>query len=541
MKRSIFILLIVASILIVFSILIFASETINAKDYIKDKFPSIFSFYLSSLEDLNPYEKEFIDLLEKLPEEEQEYYAKEVYKNGFSLELLKNVKEGKTFQVPTSKPALPSLPKQKEESTENLPSIIKRIEPSTVIVFTYDNKGNFLRLGSGFFISQNGDIITNYHVLQGASSAEVKTSDGKTYPITYIIAEDEQSDIIRLSVDIPSKYVHSLSLSATVPEVGERIIVYGSPLGLEKTVSDGIVSAIREVPGYGKLIQITAPISPGSSGSPVLNMKGEVIGIATFQMVEGQNLNFAIPSERITRLNLIKEKRASITEELFKQESKVKKDSDYVWEAFDKALYFTFVKEEYEKALPYWEIAIQVEPVAAYFVIGYCYEKLGAYTKAVEAYQQAIRVDPNIAATYSALGKAYSNLGNYIKAIESFKQAIRIDPDNGKAYYNMGLAYFKLHDFTQAIEACKRTIRIDPDNVDAYFLLGGAYGVLGCNKDAIEVFKQAIRIDPDNIVAHFLLGFAYVKTGDINSALDEYKILKELDIDKANELFDLIY
>jgi S1-C subfamily serine protease len=325
MKRNIFILLIVASILIVFSTLIFASGTIDVKDYIKGKLPSIFSFYLSSLEDLDLNEKEFIDLLQKLPKEEQEYYAKEVYKNGFSLELLKNIKEGKTIQVPTSRPALPSLPKQKEESTESLPSLIKRIKPSTVIIFTYNDKGEFLKLGSGFFISQNGDVITNYHVIQGASSAEIKTADEKTYPITYILAGDEQNDIIRLSVNIPSQYVYPLSLSQTIPEVGERIIVYGSPLGLENTVSDGIVSAIRDIPDYGRIIQITAPISPGSSGSPVLNMQGEVIGIASFQMVEGQNLNFAIPSEKITSLILTKENKISISEEMFGQESKVKK------------------------------------------------------------------------------------------------------------------------------------------------------------------------------------------------------------------------
>jgi hypothetical protein len=158
MKKNIFILLIVAIILIVFSTLIFASGTIDVKDYIKDKFPSVFSFYLSSLEDLDSYEKEFIDLLRKLPKEEQEYYAKEIYKNGFSLELLNNVKEGKTIQVPTSRPVLPSTPKQKEESIENLPSLIKRIKPSVVIIFAYDGKGEFLQLGSGFFVSQNGDI-----------------------------------------------------------------------------------------------------------------------------------------------------------------------------------------------------------------------------------------------------------------------------------------------------------------------------------------------------------------------------------------------
>ena len=405
---------------------------------------------------------------------------------------------------------MPSLPKQKEESNESLPSLIKRIKPSVVIIFAYDNKGEFLKLGSGFFISQSGDIITNYHVLQGASSAEVKTSDDKTYPISYIVAEDEQNDIIRLSVDIPSKYVQPLSLSETIPEIGERIIVYGSPLGLEKTVSDGIISALREVPGYGKLIQITAPISPGSSGSPVLNMQGEVIGIATFQMIEGQNLNFAIPSERIANLNLMEEGKTFTTEELFEQGEKDKKDSDYAYEAYDKALYF-IDKREYEKALPYLEIAIKTDVSSlkawAYFQIGYCYGGLKSYTKAIKAFKQTIRIDPDYANTHYNLGVAYDQLGFYKDAIEAYKQVIRIDPDHALAHHNMGAAYSKLGNHTKAIEA----------------------------------FKQAIRIDPDYALAHYNLGVTYLLIGDRNSALNEYKILKELDVNEANKLFDLIY
>ena len=539
MRKNTFFLINILIVLFIISFLFLtvSSQTINVNDYIKDKFPSIFSFYLSSLEDLDSYEKEFIDLLQKLPKEEQEYYAKEIYKSGFSLELLKNVKEGKTIQVPTSRPVLPSLPKQKEESIESLPSLIKRIKPSTVIIFAYDDKGEFLKLGSAFFISQNGDIITNYHVLQGASSAEIKTADEKTYPITYIVAGDEQNDLIRLSVNIPSQYVYPLSLSKTIPEVGERIIVYGSPLGLENTVSDGIVSAIRDIPDYGRIIQITAPISPGSSGSPVLNMQGEVIGIATFQMVEGQNLNFAIPSERITSLDLKKETFSYL--EKYKK-SEEKKDSDYVWEAFEKAIYFLFEKE-YEKALPYLEIAIQVEPAFAYFGMGICYQELESYSKAIEAYKQVINLIPDQAIVYYNLGIAYYGLSLHKDAIESYKQAIRIDPDFSEAYFRLGQIYFPLGRYIDAIEVCKQAIRIDPNYTYAYILLGGVYGSLGHCKNAVEVFKQAIRIDPDNVDAHFGLGLTYLRAGDKNSALNEYKILKELDIDKANKLFDLIY
>jgi S1-C subfamily serine protease len=442
-KKVISYLLIITIILNLFCLTI-VSQTTNVNDYIKDKFPSIFSFYLSSLEDLD--------------------------KNGFSLELLKNVKEGKTIQEPTSSTVLPSLPKPKEESNESLPSLIKRIKPSTVIIFVYDGKGEFLQLGSGFFISQNGDVITNYHVIQGAGSAEVKTSDGKTYSITHIVAVDEQSDIIRLSVDIPSKYVHPLSLSATIPEVGERIIVYGSPLGLEKTVSDGIVSAIREVPGYGKLIQITAPISLGSSGSPVLNMQGEVIGIATFQFIEGQNLNFAIPSERIARLNLTKEKKTSITEELFEQEEKEKKDYDYVYEACNKAVYF-MNKEEYEKALPYFKILIKIDPLdsSAYFGIGFCYDRLGAYTKAIEAYKQAIRIDPDNVDVYYEMANAYAHLGLGKEAIEAYKQAIRIDPDYVQAHFLLGAAYLCIGDRNSALNEYKILKELDIDFANKLF------------------------------------------------------------------------
>jgi tetratricopeptide (TPR) repeat protein len=315
-------------------------------------------------------------------------------------------------------------------------------------------------------------------------------------------------------------------------------------LGLEKTVSDGIISAIREVPGYGKLIQITAPISPGSSGSPVLNMKGEVIGIATFQMIEGQNLNFAIPSERIASLNLMEEEKTFTTEELYEQEGKEKKDSDYAYEAADKAFYF-IDKREHEKALPYLEIAIKTDISSlkawAYFQIGYCYGELDNYSKAIEAYKQAIRIDPDAADTYYNLGNVYFALDNYSKAIEAYKQAIRIDPDYANALYNLGNVYFALDNYSKAIEAYKQAIRIDPDAAITYVNLGGTYGQLGLYKDAIEAFKQAIHIDPDDAKAHYNLGVTYILIGDRNSALNEYKILKELDIDKANELFDLIY
>src|SRR5204863_9460196 len=103
-------------------------------------------------------------------------------------------------------------------------------------------------------------------------------------------------------IDSPSTYIRPLPLHRTSPQEGESVVVIGSPLGLEGSVTNGIVSAVRDIPTFGRIIQITAPISSGSSGSPVVNMHGQVIGIATLQITGGQSVNFAIPSERISQL-----------------------------------------------------------------------------------------------------------------------------------------------------------------------------------------------------------------------------------------------
>jgi len=386
---------------------------------------------------------------------------------------------------------------------EKLPEIIKKVQPSTVLILTYDEDGKVKAQGSGFFISKNGDIITNRHVIEDASKAEIKIGEGKVYAITGIVAEDKEYDLIRASVDIAPELVNPIKLSYSIPEVGEKVIVIGSPLGLEKTVSDGIVSAVREIPRFGKIIQITAPLSPGSSGSPVVNLKGEVIGIATFQILEGQNLNFAVPSERITKLELAKEKT------LAEWKSSRRKE----WLASAEGLYYTGLlhlwTEDFEKALIYFQKAVEKDPnyADAYFQIGYCYGQLKQYNDAIKAYKQAIRIKPDYAEAHYSLGVAYGSLGRWSEAIESLKQAIRIKPDYAAAHYNLGVAY----------------------------------GSLGRWSEAIESFKQAIRVKPDFAEAHCNLGVAYIITGDKSSALDEYKILKEINQELANKLFNLIY
>lgn len=178
--------------------------------------------------------------------------------------------------------------------------IAKRAFPSTVLIIVNDSSGQPLSLGSGFYVAR-GLIATNLHVLQGGANGYVKTvGQSKTYPMQGICAIDTQNDLALIAISGTIQQGLTIGNSDSV-EIGEPVYAVGNPQGLEGTFSQGIVSSIR-VLANGKLLQITAPISPGSSGGPVFNSKGEVIGVSVATFSEGQNLNFAVPSNYLRSL-----------------------------------------------------------------------------------------------------------------------------------------------------------------------------------------------------------------------------------------------
>src|SRR3954468_1035791 len=185
-----------------------------------------------------------------------------------------------------------------------LPELVKRIKPSAVAIETFDARDNTVARGSGFFVAPDR-IITNRHVIERSNRVEVHLLDGKKFTVRGVLAVDGEGDLALLQVDLPKTVTAAaLPIVKAIPQEGETVVVIGNPYGLEGSVSNGIVSAVREIPGYGKIIQITAAISPGSSGSPVVNMLGQAIGVATLQAAEGQSLNFAVPADRISQLKI---------------------------------------------------------------------------------------------------------------------------------------------------------------------------------------------------------------------------------------------
>ena len=185
--------------------------------------------------------------------------------------------------------------------TTDLTTIAEKTRPSVFLITTADRNGNALASGTGFLVSKDGYLVTNHHVIRKAASAVAKADNGSTFRVEGILATDLERDLAILKITNRDTPALALGTSLRI-KAGERVAVIGSPLGLEGSLSEGIVAANRDVKEFGRLLQITAPISHGSSGSPVLDFKGNVVGVAASSRNEGQAVNFAIPVEELAKL-----------------------------------------------------------------------------------------------------------------------------------------------------------------------------------------------------------------------------------------------
>ena len=452
---------------------------------------------------------------------------------------------------------------------DQLPELVRRIKPSAVAIETFDSRGEKLSRGSGFFIDYDR-VVTNRHVIDNAHRAEVHSYTGNVYPVKGVIAVDAEGDLALLRVEAPPNQVRHLALDRTSPQEGESVVVIGNPFGLEGSVSNGIVSAVRDIPTFGRIIQITAPISPGSSGSPVVNMQGQVIGVATLQITGGQSVNFAIPSERISQLqsgSLISLSELVVASGRNKRAKAV--------QYFRDGLSF-LSKDDCEKALPYFEKAVESDSnyAEAWAQSGFCKEKLGRHGDAIEAskkavalrpsaesyfnlglanyylkqyreaaenYRQAIRLDPyNAADAYYALGLVYRDWGRADEEIQAYKAAIKLRQDYTSAYERLGSRYLKSKKYLEAIETFKQIAVLKPGDANAPNNMGEAYLELGRLPEAMESFRQAIRLKPDFGKAYYNLGKSLLAAGNRDAAVEQYNILQNLSQDWAEKLNSLI-
>jgi hypothetical protein len=309
---------------------------------------------------------------------------------------------------------------------EGLPLLVRRILPAVATLYSV---GSDLTLGSGFFINDHGTLVTNHHVLEGARIASAKLYDGRLCPIKMVLADDPAADLMKVQVEVGEYRTPFLLLESRSPALGQHVVAIGSPEGLEGTVSEGIVSGVgRDIGGAVAMpmLQITAPISHGSSGGPVLNLSGEVVGVAALINTEGENLNFAVPASRIRSLRTGEP--ISLTE----------------WSASKRSvdaykLYLTGLaaleRDDCSDGLTYFKQATRAWPdlAEAWWGIGTCSISLGSMDDAEAAYDKALKLNPKFAAAHLGLGAVYLLSGRPSLAELEYDELRSLDPSLASA------------------------------------------------------------------------------------------------------------
>ena len=397
---------------------------------------------------------------------------------------------------------------------QTVPEIAEKALAATVYLEMKDSNGKTLGFGSGFFVKPNL-IATNYHVIAGAASGTAK-SVGKytTYKIEGFTATDETNDLALLKVSAYGIKPLMLGNSDAV-KIGDTVYVAGNPKGLEGTFSDGIISSRRDK--YTKeRFQMTAPISPGSSGGPVLNSKGEVIGVsvAVHRDLDAQNLNFAIPSSYLKTLLTL---------------SKPTKPLAQANQTISAETYFlrgnaSYDLGRYDLAIANYDKAIQLKPdyTEAYNNRGVAKAALGQHFVAISDYDKAIQLKPDYANAYNNRGVAKADLGQHFVAISDYDKAIQLKPDYANAYNNRGVAKADLGQHFAAISDYDKAIQLKPDKADAYYNRGVAKAALGQHFAAISDYDKAIRLKPDDADAYYNRGVAKADLGQHFVAISDY-------------------
>ena len=372
----------------------------------------------------------------------------------------------------------------------DIPQFAEDALTATVYLEMTDAQVLPISYGSGFFVSQE-HIVTNYHVIAGAAHGTAKiVGKTRTYLIQGVIAIDINNDLALLQVTIPGVKPLRLGDNDKV-RIGDQVYVAGSPKGLEGTFSDGIISRISRWEGKERL-QMTAPISSGSSGGPVLNSKGKVIGVAFMAIEGGQNLNFAIPSKYVKALLNTK---GTVT---------------------------PLAQREHD---------ISAE---TYYNRGNTKHEIGFYQNAISDYSKAIRLKPDFVEAYHNRGNTKALLGQHFEAIADYDIAIKLKLDDPMIYYNRGAAKGALSEYVEAITDFDTAIKLNPDDAMSYYLRGRAKAELGEYVEAITDYDTAIKLEINGAMVYNDRGIAKAKLGEYFEAIADFNAVIQLNPDDAS-------
>ena len=350
-------------------------------------------------------------------------------------------------------------------------------------------------MGSGFFVSAEGILVTNHHVVAKARYATVLLSSNATLFVDGVLAIDEQADLAILKVNGQNLPFLRLAQAGETPPVGTRVYAIGNPQGLTNTLSEGLISGVRILDGDRQFLQTTAAISPGSSGGPVLNVNNVVVGVATMSLAEPhvQNLNFAVPAGRV-RMLLDK----AATSKPIPLTSSGGQRMDHTADEGIATAMKAIDEQRWNDAVDILQRLRRTHPSnpQVWYLLGMLHVRLGNHELALEAFRENIRLAPDNGIGHFGTGVALAGLGRHAEAVQAYQTATRLAPEFWPAYTHLGISLRNLRRYTESIVACRNAIRLRPDDADAYYTLALDHLAMGNRAEAGRIRETLRRLDP---------------------------------------------
>ncbi|MFQ6082465.1 MAG: tetratricopeptide repeat protein [Candidatus Aminicenantia bacterium] len=442
---------------------------------------------------------------------------------------------------------------------EEIATSLQKSSKAVISVISYDTNNKEINRGKGVIISEDGLVLTNYHLLIKAKSAKVELVERKewkkvdwvnVFHPSYVRTEKEKKKrvkkrdfqvagviginrefnlaVLKLKEGKKKLPVAPLSLTDEM-NIGDKVIFVVD----EETVSEGAITNVRNFTSQTKIFQTNLSIFKEMSGNPIFDSQGKVIGIAIYIL---ENLNLVIPASYASKL---------VGEQKAKALSKITEDDFFTTsEGFYLKGIAHIIGEQRLEAIQCFEKTISLKPENsdAYFQLGFLYSRAGENEKALNAYQEASKLNPSNYKAYFGLGMVYLKLNQYEKAIPPLAQCTKINPEFPDAYYNLALSYEQTGRYETAAEIYQKFIEVNPGPAwTGYNRLGEVYLKLKQYNKAVLAFQEVIKTNPSDTRVNYNLAYAYDMAGQYEKAVETYQNLIKLNPKETDKYYNLIF
>ncbi len=377
------------------------------------------------------------------------------------------------LNISSENPSVEKTPSPDSETKApalDIAELREKVSQSVVVLEAIKDKS--LSEGTGFFVSPDGLIATNLHVVFKANVIKVITKSGKTYPVQYIANYDDDRDICLVKIEITNAPVLPLGDSDGL-KAGQTIFTIGHGGGARYQFSSGPYVGKKIIDGE-ETVQSKIPSVQGNSGGPILDEEGKLIGISTLYTDDGYNLSIPVNAAR---------------------------------------KFFN-----YNALITISDLNQQVSGAYELTFAGNGVFLEGKFEPALENFQKALSLDPNYLKARIGAAKTYTAMNRENEAFAAWQEVNKRDPENAQAHLRLGEIYLNRNLPDEAIGHLQKAIDLTPQDSGAYADLGFAYGQKNLSAEAIAAFNKAVELDPTNASAYYNLAVAYFNNRDFAAA-----------------------